>query len=238
MEEKLRSILKQIPWSLTFKAGAFTLSFWLLPYWAFVLVAAYLYLSPLFRSGVMVLPFLFALALAAIAPEGFLAAFFLGTIFFLILGVKGLTFVDRASVYEVIVLLIYFAVLILGFKRFDYGLTLSAFVWFGFIHAAFFFLARGFFVQSYPDLFAARARTANLFLAIGVFLLWEVSAAMLFMPANFLSQTAILFLVGAIFLEFTHDCLRSTLTRRKTLFYFSIFFAFAALTLAGVDFGL
>ena len=57
MEEKLKSILKQIHWSLVLKATIFAVAWFALPFWIFLLLALYLYFVPLGGSAKVVLPF-------------------------------------------------------------------------------------------------------------------------------------------------------------------------------------
>ena len=97
MAEKLKLILRPIPWSLLLKAAAFGVGWLILPFWVFVVLAALLYFLPVFQVLKLLFPFVLTLILAYLVPPSLWAGLFLSALFFFILGVKDLVLIDRAA---------------------------------------------------------------------------------------------------------------------------------------------
>ena len=108
MEERLKSISRRIHWSLLLRAGVFGFAWLLLPFSLFVLVALYLYFSPLAQSRGLAWSFFVLLLLMFLEPVGPLFAVIFGAIFFYILLIKEFVLIDRASAHEVTVLALSF----------------------------------------------------------------------------------------------------------------------------------
>ncbi len=108
MEIKLKSTLSQIPWWLVCRAGLAALTWWWFPFWVFFLVVNYFYWVPFFEVRAFLVPFLFLLGLGFVSPPGWWGALGIALIFFLILGVKELLFVQRTHIYEILSLLVLF----------------------------------------------------------------------------------------------------------------------------------
>src|SRR5689334_4150926 len=110
MAEKLKLIIRRIPWSLLLKAVALAL-LWafgkaslaagaVTPFVLFVVIACAAYILPLFRPRAMAVPFFCALVLGFFVPFSALATLAFALIFFLILGIKDLVLVNRETAYE------------------------------------------------------------------------------------------------------------------------------------------
>src|SRR5882724_5769539 len=108
MAAKLKSITGRIHWFLLAKAAIFGFGWLVLPAWLFFALAAGLYFIPFFRPQKLLIPFLLVLGFALKAPVNFWAAIFLGCVFYCLLGIKDLVFIDRAAAYEVLVFLLAF----------------------------------------------------------------------------------------------------------------------------------
>ncbi len=118
MAIKLRSVLKirRQPLLLTVRALLFTVSLWLLAdgdfsvfqLAAFVVIAAALYLQPVFHTLLLLPSFLALLITAPIAmsvfgpqmPLPFLLAAFFGVLFYILLGIKQIVFINRAKLHQ------------------------------------------------------------------------------------------------------------------------------------------
>src|ERR1700735_5015882 len=109
MEEKLKSISKQIHWSLLAKAAIFALGWFFLPFWLFLLLALYLYFFPFFQSRKLLgAPFLGLLALTFIGPASFFMAIVFGLLFYYLLLIKDLVLIDRKAAYELFAFVLLF----------------------------------------------------------------------------------------------------------------------------------
>lgn len=105
METKLRLILKRIHWSLALKAAILAVVWMVLPGWAFLILSAYLYFVPFFDPWKLFLPFLVFLFLAFTGPPNPGFALILGSLFYVILGIKDLILIDRRSAYDIMILI-------------------------------------------------------------------------------------------------------------------------------------
>src|SRR5580693_6484847 len=118
MVEKLRSITKPIPWSLLLKPLAVAAAWLLLPWWGFLVVAAYCYFFPFFRPAAVGRAFFVFLLLGILIPPGFFQAVGVAIVFLLILGIKDLVIVKRKAAYGMLVFLLSFGGSLLLFARF------------------------------------------------------------------------------------------------------------------------
>src|ERR1700722_12935955 len=108
MVEKLKSISKQIHWSLLARAALFALFWFFLPFWLFFLLALYLYFIPFFQERTLPVPFFILLLLTFIESPGIFFAVIFGLLFYYLLLIKNLVLIDRKSGYELFVLAITF----------------------------------------------------------------------------------------------------------------------------------
>jgi len=234
MVAKLRLISSPIPWFLVIKAVALGGIWYFLPFPVFLLLALYFYFVPLFRPSELRAPFLVTLVLAFFLPSGFWSAAFLIVMIYLILGTKDLIFINRKAVYETIVFLSMFTLFFYFFLEFG--------TWFGFLSVlgsivvAFFvyLLLKGFinYEGVLGEKFTAEDRSHR-FLVVGLssFLIWQLIWVLVFLPVGAIYQTAILFLVSIVLLEFVLAYFNRSLTPRKVLVNFTLFFIFMVLIL-------
>jgi|GEM_PF-612936 len=239
MAIKLKSITRLIPWSLALRAVLFGAAWLILPFWAFSILALYLYFVPLFQPLKLGVPFATLLFFTYTLTPNIWFAILLLVIFYLILGMKDLILIDRIAAYEILVLLLLFLVFFgffswvtnLGIRSAPFKAVLPA--------GLFFFLARGFlyYPDSPPPLLRVRksGRWEFLFIGLGAFMIWQLSLVLLFLPMSFFYQSALLFLVTLFFLELFPYHLRGELSRERILVNFSTFFILGTVILAAIE---
>ncbi len=238
MVEKLRSILKQIPWSLVLRACIFGAGWLLFPFWTFLLIALYFYLFPFFQPVKFVFHFAVLIFFMATMSPGFAAALLFSVVFYLLLGLKDFRFIDRRSTYEAALFL--FVIMLASRFYFFFGvwqMTFSVFyaLLFGLL---FFFLSRGLWGYSAASFELAlenRSRVSRFTLAI---LLCQLMFGIAVLPLNFLYQASIFFIVAAILIESVFDYLYGALTSRRLLVDFSILFVAIAIILGSAPWSL
>ncbi|MBI4085390.1 MAG: hypothetical protein HY432_02725 [Candidatus Liptonbacteria bacterium] len=234
MEEKLKSTLNRTPWSLILKACAFGASWLLLPFWAVFLVGLYFYFTPFFQPFKLLVPFVLTLAASLYIPQGFWFAVFLGILFFLILGIKNLIFVNRYENHQMMVFLLLFVIFFGAFSHFENWQKWFISIVSPAVALSFFFLFR-----ELCDYCVERdRRKINLMAGLGAFLIWQAFIIALFLPLNYFYQTALLFLSSVILTDIFLEHLNGTLNKRKMLGDFSIFFTVTAVMLASANWGL
>src|SRR3990167_4928161 len=212
MAAKLSSISRTIPWSLLLRAGIFGAAWLLLPFWLFFLAALILYFLPVFQPLRLILPFALTVFFAGILSPNFWAAALFAALFFLILGIKNLTLVNRMAAYETaLFLLLFLAYLNLFFHFPNSGRTAALYA-------------------TFPKEWSPRHQ-AVIFGLAGL-LVWQWTWAVLFLPLNPFYQTALLFLFPAVLPRMFLDHLAAELGRRRILGYFSAFLVFASAILA------
>jgi hypothetical protein len=234
MEAKLESITKRIPWSLLLKATALAV-LWSFAHvsqslavfsWLFLVVAIYYYLVPLFQPRVLSAPFIFALFFAITLPFGFLSALSVGAMFFLILGIKDLILVNREIAYETLFFLLSFLAI---FETYQAATSsISFWNWVALILTG---ALVTFLIRKLPW---RESRRKYSFWPAALFgtLVFELGLVLLFLPLDFLYQTAILFLF-VIFSAYAMLHLRGGEARARTLVYYFISFTlFAGFILA------
>ena len=126
MAGKLKSISKRIHWSLVVKAGIFGAAWFSTPFPLFLLVAAWLFFVPLFDPLRLFLQFAVVLVIAAFLPETAFSALFLATLFFLLLGIKELVFINRRAAYETFLFILLFVIFLNFFSHFTRFVDQSA----------------------------------------------------------------------------------------------------------------
>jgi len=239
MAIKLKSILGRIHWSLVLRAVIFSLAWFLLPFWIFLLIAAYFYFYPFFRPLTLALPFFLLVIFAAIENQSLPLAVFFAVVFYLILGIKDLILINRKPIYEILVLLLSFLMFVRFFAQFDGWAGAGAPLCGLAAAAVFVFLSRGFLrYETSLEEEAARGKHRGVALGLVGILLWQFSLAILFLPINFLYQAAILFLLATTGLEFASDYLSNRLTRQRTLTNFSVLLGVLVIILGSASWGL
>lgn len=223
MEEKLKSILRAIPWYLALKSAVFAAAWVALPEWMAWVLALVFYFSSFFRAKHMGVPFLALLIIGHLLGQNLVVAVALGFIFFLILGSKELIFIDRRGAMRAIIYSILFLGSIAFYSDLDgwaASMPLKAFL-FAWLFWA---LSRRFIAKlEAPD------EKHPLILAGSAFLLWEISAVVAFLPLDFLYQAAIVMVSIAALFEWTVAGSEGTLTRNKALLYSSFLFIFVTI---------
>ncbi len=238
MVEKLRLASRQIPWSLVLRAAVFAIAWLYLPFWLFLLIVLYLYLSPLFQPLKLALPFLLLLFFTAAEPATVWRAVFFAVLFALILGIKDLIFIERKSAYEILILLLLFPLYIIFFSHFDSWQGFSPFASSLLISLVFFFLCRGFLRYGKDPSFDNIPRAASVAVGITSLMVWQLALAMLFLPISFLYQSAIAFLATVLLLEAIFHYIERSLVRERILLHFSVFFIFLVIILGSAHWGL
>lgn len=232
MAREFASISRNIPWSLLLKGGLFGGSWLFFPFWLFLLAGLGLYVLPFFRPRALEGPFILLLFLARFLPQTFLAAAFLGSIFFLILGIKDFVFVNRRIVYEVVVFLITFPLLVLFFARwseFGQGSALGALG----LSLALAYLSAGFLRGEEGS--AREGYERRFLLGLEALVLWQFTLAVLFLPLRPLAETGMVFLAFALILNVFSEHVRHEFGRFQILLAFSIFFVLATFVLVSTQ---
>lgn len=235
MAVKLRSILRPIPWSLPLKSAVLGLALFFLPFWVFLIAAFYFYLFPSFQLTKLIWPFLAAVALASFWDQSWWVAALTAVIFFLILGIRELIFIERFPAYEILDYLLFFFLFFTFFSHFSFLQGWPA-VWLLILAAVFYLLLKSLFDYE-GDMFSSR-RQKVLVLGLATLLIYELILVLLFLPLNVYYQTAVLFLFAVVLENFLADYLKSSLDRQKILVGFSVFFAWIAVILASARWGL
>lgn len=238
MADGLRSISRRISWSSLLKAVIFAAAWWAAPYisfWPFLLVALYLYFIPIAGSQKVSGPFFVLLLLCFATGNGILSAILFGAIFYFILLIKDLLIIDRKSAYEVLVLVLsYLAVRevylstggALGGRALLYSVTGAA---------AIAVLVAGFVkhFSAAPDGAAREARSFRRMLGWMAFILmWQLLIVGLFLPLDFLYQSAVVFLLAAILIDLVPHYVFGELSRIKVLATGTVLFSLLVIVLA------
>jgi hypothetical protein len=245
MIEKIRTATKQVHWSLALKAAIFAFSWYLLSqisWLVFLLIAAYLYFFPSFRSLKLLFPFAVLLVLVLISPVSLWLTLVFGLAFFLILGTKELILVDRRTAFQSISLIILFVSFLNFFSRFDaWEGRGPVFLW-ALIPAALFLVLMRQDLKQETLPMADNASPKPPFgtmpvLCVFSFALWQISLAMLFLPLTFLSQTALLFCAAASLFEIIPAYVEGHLTKRHFMTVSSIFMVAVTVILVSAQWG-
>ncbi len=208
MAARLKSISRQIHWSLLLRAAIFALALFFLPFWLFVPVAFYLYFIPFFQSQKLIWPFFALLVLTIIEPVSFLFLVIFIALFYYLLLLKDLLLIDRRSAYELLVIAISFFLVRSFYENFGRNLVTGASFWYGFFTAAlvgllvnssmrYFSLSDG--VASEQGLSKRHPRRAAAFLSF--ILIWQFLILGLFLPLDFVYQSVIVFLVSVLVID-------------------------------------
>lgn len=228
MEAKLKSTLKPIRWSLLLRAGVFGLAWLFLPYWLFFLVAIYFYCKPFFHTRRLIWPFVLTLFAAFVLPVNFWLALFLSALFYLIVGIKNLSLVDRFSSHQLLVFFLLFLIFLAFFIHFENWQNWQVSFWSLGLSLSFFLLAKD--LVGYES---EKKRKTHVFAVLtAAFFVWQASLVVLFLPLNYFYQTALLFLTAVVSLDLLFEYFQGKLDRHKILTGFSAFFVFTSLILA------
>jgi hypothetical protein len=199
MVAKLKSILRQIHWSLVLRALVFGAAWFVLPFWLFVLIALGFYFVPWLQAGKLFAPFFGLLVLSLVVPNSIFFAIILAAIFYYLLLIKDLLLIDRRAAYEILIFILAFFLVEELYRALGSSGVTAASVWFGFLVAALI----GLMTNSFIRYVAADASPLRRAVAWLVFLLvWQLSLVGFFLPVDSGYQAAIVFLATAIMLDF------------------------------------
>ena len=250
MVEKLKSILNRIRWSLLLKAAVFALAWYvpIIPFWLFVIIALYLYFSPLAQSRGLAWSFFVLLLLMFLEPVGPLFAVIFGAIFFYILLIKEFVLIDRASAHEVTVLALSFLLIrdfymreggsINGWSLF-YSLCTALIV--GMLISQFIRSGEGSGITESSASSATGAPAGGIRrIATWLCMLvaWQFIIVGLFLPVDFVYQTVIVFLGIIPMIDLVPQYLSNGLSREKVLMTASVLFVLFVFTLGSARWGL
>lgn len=225
---------------LALKAALLAAAWLILPGWFFLLLSFYFYFVPIFHPWKVFLPFLCFLFLAFNGPVNFGFAVILAVLFYIILGIKDLIFIDRRSAYNNLVLVLIFLLDIWFFSSF-FGDSVGrlGIVSIFLLSAISCLLYREFLTYGKSDLSGAGfAGRVNLALGLAWLIISQISLAVIFLPVNFLYQTALIFFLSAAFLGLVSTYLSETISREMILMNFSVVFVFLVIALGSVQWGL
>lgn len=238
METKLRLNLARIHWSLALKALALSVVWLVLPGWAFLVLSFYFYFIPIFHPWKLFLPFLVFLFLASLGPANFGFAVILAVLFYIILGIKDLNFINRRPAYDNLVLVLTFLLDIWFFSAFGDSGGFSAIVSVFLLSAVLVLLYKESLAYGQPLVITRPAGKVGIALGLWWLIVSEMSLAVLFLPVNFLYQSALLFFPSAILMGLISSHLDHAVTRQRILVNFSVAFVFFVLILGSVEWGL
>ena len=243
------SKLKERLWSLRgtiIRAAIFAVAWGVLPFWLFFLIALYLFFVPPAQAGTIVVPFIVLMGLTLFTPVGFLMVVVFGLLFWYILLIKELYLIDRKVAYETLSLILIFLVFRLFYEQLGAGFAVPA----SFIFAILIAAAGGFLFSSFVGLFStgigdgpmdgARARRLRRVTAGAIsFLIFEILLTGLFLPLDFIYQTAITFILTVLTLDLSsRHLMGGSLTRERVLVVSSTAFALLVIMLGSARWGL
>jgi hypothetical protein len=239
MAAKLKSILRQIHWSLVLRSAIFALAWFLFPFWLFFLIALYLYFVPLFQSQKLAMPFFVLLVLTYIEPQNFLFLLIFAILFYCLLLIKDLLLIDRKSAYEFIIFVLAFFLFRDFYERFGAGIITGNALWYGFLVAVLIgFLVGGFLrvfsspkdTERYNPQVSQRVATWLTFL-----LVWQFLILGLFLPLDFVYQSVIIFLIAVVVIDFIPEYYFGGISRQKLLTAGTAIFALLVVALTSVQ---
>ena len=233
MEEKLKSALKRIHWSLAFKAVIAGLAWVYLPWWFSLFILLGVYFIPLFQTRNLFLPFVTTLVLGWILPDNLFSGVLIALQMYLILGIKDFIFIDRQGAMQVLAVLflaetgtaVYFQPENWLFGAFFYGLL------FGLVY----------YFSSYKVLdVSSRGVKAGErpIISIFSFLLVQIAFGLNFLPIPTIYKSLLLILVSIIFFEWQKLIFSQELSKNRILLYGMLFIGLTVLIFSGSSWGL
>lgn len=221
---------------LAAKSVAFAISWFFLPNWVAPAVGLFFYLFPVFRVFEMAAPFAITAFLAFTTEKSPLFAIFLAVVFYLLLALKDMRFVDKEHPQDILSFSLLSGLFISFFSFFNgwdsfAPVILSLLISF----AAFFLLkaqiSRRFIAKSGSDVGLVSA-------AIAALMLWQLTLLMIFLPLNFVYQSAIALVFAVIVFGIVADYSSDIISKRRILVNFSAFLFFSAVILGSAQWGL
>ncbi len=284
---RIHSVFRHFPWVVLLKALAIAASWVVFPSWMFVAVTIGFYFIPIFQPLSLLWPLILALAFAVAIGFGLPQTVFVVAIFFLILGIKDLVFIDRRAAYQTLVLLMLFAAALILFFGAPNASRLSS-AWGALAFGVLAWILISEFLpyampvvshstlpmtsqdessvmsESVPGVEAPAeapsepivaapagssvglppevsreggAKEGRVAASLGGFILWQISWALILVPMNAFSRTALLFLATAVFLDLFAGWAANNLTRRLVLTNATIFLVFFVIILTANQWG-
>ncbi|HEY5221094.1 MAG TPA: hypothetical protein VIJ29_03040 [Candidatus Paceibacterota bacterium] len=228
MVEKLRSISKRTSWSLVLKAVIFGVAWWVLPFWLFLIIALYLYFIPITGTGKVSAPFFVLLLISLLESPGIVDMIISAAIFYFILLIKDLLIIDRRSAYEILMLVLTYLLLRSFFLDVGGSFGLRAF-FYGLIGAVAISAMAASFVKNFSEAPHPFRRMLGWMTFV---LMWQLLIVGLFLPLDFLYQSAIIFLMAAILIDLVPQYVFGELTRAKALAAGSVIFSLLVIVAA------
>jgi len=226
MAEKLKSILRRTSWSLLLKAAIFGVAWWALPFWLFLIIALYLYFIPTTGARKVSAPFFVLLLVSFLQGQSALAAIIFAAAFYFILLIKDFIIIDRRSAYEALMLVLSYLLVRSFFLNAGGSFGLRALLYSLIAAWAVSALVTS-FVRNFPAPRALSTPEAmpsreerSFYRVIGwmtFLLMWQLLIVGIFLPLDFLYQSAIIFLVAAILIELVPQYIFGELSRIKVL---------------------
>lgn len=224
MDLKLKSVLRSQQSTLLFKAliflGFLALvyigNFKFIPILFFLVTAVFLYSKPIFNTFYLWASFFILLILALISPPSFLGAAFYAFLFYIILGLKNLVFINRLNWHQALHLSLFYALFMIFWGASDgapFLLKLAG------VFAASLFLIREFFKMAAID-FSKRRVVASWVIAL---LITEAVWAISWLPIGFLNSSALALLMVFVLINLTLHHLKETLNKQVVLSAITLF---------------
>lgn len=205
MAVKLASISKQIHWSSLIRAVIFAASWWYLPTWLFLVLACAIYFLPPFETQRNLPAFLVLMGISLATQPAILVAVIYGVLCYYLLLIKDFLVVNRKSARAMLAMALSFFLFREFFFVWQSGFSSGSLAWAWVVAAAFGMLVNGVIVarrgkEVSDEREAVRLRRVAV--SVSALILFEVLAACLFLPIDFIYQSIIAFLVAALLLDF------------------------------------
>ncbi len=179
----------------------------------------------------MRLPFLVVLVISLLEAPNLFFAVLLAGIFYLILLIKDLLIIDRKSAYEILVLILTYLLVRSFFMKAggDFG-GLSL------LYSLLVAWAMSAMASSFVKNFAVSPEEGRAFVRmmswVSFVLIWQVLIVGLFLPLDFVYQSAIVFLIATIFIDLVPRYIFGELSREKIFATSAIIFTLLVIVTA------
>ncbi len=206
----------------------------------FALVALYLYFVPPFQAGRLLWPFIALLILTFAEPTNPLFILIFAILFYYLLLIKDLLLIDRKSAYEILIFALSFFLLRDFYRVFGSGVSGWG-IWYAFLLAALLGIIASRFMKAFSinDPAGSSPHPLRRIISWLTFLLsWQFLVLGLFIPLDFIYQTAIVFLVLALVIDFVPGQYLGDISRSKALATGITVFSILVIILASARWGL
>jgi hypothetical protein len=214
------------------------LSWYIFPFWLFFLVSLYLYFVPPFQAGRLLWPFIATMILAFVEPPGWIFLIVFLILFYYLLLVKDLLVIDRHAAFEILTLALSFLLLRDFYRAFGGGLN-GWEIWYAFLLAALLGILVSRFMAAFSEADPEAKHPTRRIVSWMAFLIgWQFVILGIFLPLDFIYQSAIIFLIFACLVDFTVGEYLGDISRSKALATGITIFAVLAIVLASAHWGL